>query len=559
MIPIESLTDAQLDCLVPPLLGFLGRALAARAVGSPSDMALWREAAEMVVPLHPEAADALCLTLSRSGRHDQAIELAAKLSDIDLKEPKAFFRLGLALLHGARPAEAMVPLKTCLDLDPSFPVARNNIAAALIQLDEGAEAIIPWLEAEIAVNPAVAEAWTNLGTQCVRTRDLERAITCSERALELAPNSVIALNNHALVMKEAQRWDAARRDFESCIRLSGGEPLYRLNLGLLDLLEGRYAAGWDGFEFRSLATDARKRSRPQLGGEPWKGQALEGRTLLIWGEEGYGDVIQFCRFLPRMTDEVRRRGGRLVWNSFPNFGELLRNSFAGKVDAYVTGGIPELPRFDYEMSLLSVPGHLGVDREALSAFSPYIFADSARGRAWVDRPQGDGRLDVGLVWSGSPDQGRNPFRSVRLDDFADAFSGLRDVVFHSLQVGRSEEVLAARSATFVCEDPTPHFTTFDDTAAFIDQLDLVITVCTSVAHLSAAMGKPTWVLLDVNPHWAWGIDQDRSPWYPTARLFRQRRFGDWAPVFGDLADALGALTESGQGKAVRQTENAHRE
>ncbi|KAB0647642.1 hypothetical protein F7R13_31290, partial [Burkholderia territorii] len=269
---------------------------------------------------------------------------------------------------------------------------------------------------------------------------------------------------------------------------------------------------------------------------------LAGKTLLVWGEQGLGDVLQFARFVAPLAERVHREGGRLAWNTFPQVGTLMRRSLGSCADAFSAGGgADELPAFDYEVPLIGLPLMLGMETSTLGASVPYLHADSRARDAWRARLAGDGRLKVGLVWTGSAQHQRNPFRRVGLERYADAFRGIDGVAFHSLQPGADADVAAARAAGFPIEDFTAELKSFDDTAAFIGALDLVITVCTSVAHLSGALGARTWVLLDVNPHWPWLLERTDSPWYPTATLYRQPTFGDWATVMDAVARDLRGL------------------
>jgi len=162
-------------------------------------------------------------------------------------------------------------------------------------------------------------------------------------------------------------------------------------------------------------------------------------------------------------------------------------------------------------------------------------------RSWFAR---DRRLKVGLAWTGSAAHQRNPFRSVGLERLRAAFGGLKNVAFYSLQQGAGADVAQARVHGFDIDDHTAEFTTFDDTAAFVDGLDVVVTICTSIAHLAGALGKPTWILLDRNPHWVWGLDRSDSPWYPTARLYRQARFSDWSAPLTAVTRDLRTLAQA---------------
>jgi hypothetical protein len=210
----------------------------------------------------------------------------------------------------------------------------------------------------------------------------------------------------------------------------------------------------------------------------------------------------------------------------------------------VGGSIEPLPPFDYEIPLISLPLVLGTCEDTLAGTVPYLRPDAAASEGWRARLAGEKRLKVGLVWTGSLHHQRNPFRRVGLERYASSFAGIDGVAFYSLQPGASADVAAARKAGLEIGDYTPEFTNFDDTAAFISALDLVISVCTSVAHLSGALGQRTWVLLDVNPHWAWLLERRDSPWYPDATLYRQRQFGQWDPVLEAVANDLAALVHA---------------
>ncbi|WP_415868219.1 glycosyltransferase family 9 protein, partial [Burkholderia ubonensis] len=205
------------------------------------------------------------------------------------------------------------------------------------------------------------------------------------------------------------------------------------------------------------------------------------------------------------------------------------------------GGVDALPPFDYEVPLISLPLMLGTGDATLASSVPYLRADPRARDAWRARLAGETRPKVGLVWTGSAGHQRNPFRRVGIERYVDAFREIGGVAFYSLQPGEEADVAAARAAGLPIADHTAELKSFDDTAAFIGALDLVITVCTSVAHLAGALGAPTWVLLDVNPHWPWLLERRDSPWYPSATLYRQPAFGQWEPVMDEVAGDLRRL------------------
>jgi hypothetical protein len=344
-------------------------------------------------------------------------------------------------------------------------------------------------------------------------------------------------------LKEAGRWDEAEGYALTATEFAPDEPTYRHNLSLLHLARGNYAQGWREHESRWVGSYELRDRLPALPGPQWNGERLDGKTLLVWGEQGMGDLLQFCRLIPLLAERVHRENGRIEWNSFPQMGGLLARSLGEHVDGFTAGGgIESLPRFDYHLPLLSAPLALELREETIPT-APYLRADPERTARWSERLADETRLKVGLAWTGSMTHQRNPFRRVGLELCAHALKDIDNVAFYSLQPGATHEVDAAWRAGFELMSYTDEFKTFDDTAAFVSTLDLVITVCTSAAHLSGALGRPTWVLLDVNPHWPWLLDRTDSPWYPSAKLYRQQEFGKWAPVLQKVKMDLSRLAK----------------
>ncbi len=533
--------EIQIESRLEPFALYLEKAAGAGRRGRTAIQKIWLEAAEALFPLRPENLTNLVREAIRLKFEDAALRIAEALCEIGPDDPAAQFRLGSALQLVGRSAEAIGRLERALALNPDFPQAHNNLAAAFMALERPPEDILPLLETAVAKAPDSHEGWSNLATQRLRVFDLEGALTAGERAVALDSRTPISWNNRAQALKEDLRFAEAEACFEAAVRLSDGDPLYRLNLGLLHLLLGRYASGWEGFENRWRISPQKIAGRPVFGAPPWSGEPLEGKTLLIWGEEGNGDVIQFCRFLPRVAALVHAQGGRVLWNSYPHFGDLLARSLGSHADQYVTGGLELLPPYDYEFGLLSSPRLLGVTPDSIPRQTPYLRADPARRETWRARLAMADGLKVGLVWTGSAEQGRNPFRSVSLARYAEAFGHIPGVRFFSLQMGGAEEVAAAKARGLPIEDLTPEIGTYEDTAAVMEELDLVITICTSTAHLAGALARPVWVVLDVNPHWVWGLNRSDNDWYPTARVFRQTRFGVWDDALAAVGAALSEL------------------
>ncbi|MCA7998800.1 tetratricopeptide repeat-containing glycosyltransferase family protein [Burkholderia metallica] len=527
--------------LLPPFLALLGQAADAQARGEHATHDVWLAAAAHLHAVDDDALAQLTGVLVARQRTADAVALAECAARVRPGAP-AYFNLGYALQMAGRHADAVAPYRAALALDAGRPSLRNNLAIAL-RLSGGDRAEeVALLDAAVQADPRDVQAWINLVVARIAMHDLDGALACAARLVELAPDNALAMNNVAMAMKEAQRWDDAERYAARACELAPDDASYRFNLAIIQLVRGNFAAGWQGHEARWDGAGELRGRRPALPGPRWQGEPLAGKTLLVWGEQGLGDVLQFCRFVVPLAERVHREGGRLAWNTFPAVGTLMQRSLGAHADVFgAGGGVDVLPAFDYEVPLIGLPLMLGMEASTLASSVPYLRADPHARDAWRARLAGERRLKVGLVWTGSAGHQRNPFRRVGLERYADAFRGIDGAAFYSLQPGAEADVEAARAAGFAIEDFTGELTSFDETAAFIGALDLVITVCTSVAHLAGALGARTWVLLDVNPHWPWQLERTDSPWYPSATLYRQAAFGAWAPVMEAVSRDLRRL------------------
>ncbi|MEP9326997.1 tetratricopeptide repeat protein [Paraburkholderia phymatum] len=530
-----------------PFLAFLRYAAAAQSGGDARARALWLEAASCLHATDNASIDGLMLDLLEQQQFEQAVSLVEAVAQLEPHSAAANMRLGYAMQMASRDRDALAPYRRALAIDPAFPQLRKNLAIALNRTGADPVQEREMLEAAVAAAPSDLALWLNLMPARRACFDLEGSLAAAERAVELDPQSAIAHGNLAQALKESQRWDDALDHANKACALAPGNPSLRTALGVLHLLRGEYAQGWPAHEARwsdpaSMLTEG----RPLFGRPQWRGESLKGKTLLVWGEQGMGDVLQFCRFIPLLAQRVHREGGRIVWNSFAHMGALLPRSFAEHIDAYsVTRDLESLPMFDFELPLVSAPLMLDTRVESIPRDVPYLRADADARAAWRTRLADEKRLKVGLAWTGSVNHGRNRFRRVGLERYARAFRDLDGVAFYSLQPGATADVDAARAAGLPIADFTHEWRSFDDTAAFVSELDLVISVCTSAAHLAGALGQRTWVVLDVNPYWTWMTDRRDSPWYPTATLYRQRQFGAWQPVMAEVARDLRALAASG--------------
>jgi hypothetical protein len=320
--------------------------------------------------------------------------------------------------------------------------------------------------------------------------------------------------------------------FDEGVRLKPGDAEIHLNRALCLLAMGDYERGWLEYEWRWKLKKAAPRPYPQPA---WDGTPLPEGTVVLWAEQGMGDILQFVRYAPL----VKERVGTVLLDC-PGALRGLLMSCPG-IDALVGGGEAQASP-DVQAPLLSLPRLLGTSSLAgIPATVPYLFVDAPQREQWRARV-GDGPgLKVGVVWQGNPLFSGDRFRSVALEQFR-PLAGVPGVRLYSLQKGKGVEQLPALREGLGITDLGGHISgDFRDTAAAIVNLDLVVSVDSAVAHLAGALGVPVWIVLPANPDWRWLFDREDSLWYPTARLFRQRRWGDWPGVFARVAEALREL------------------
>ncbi|KAA0683839.1 tetratricopeptide repeat protein [Azospirillum brasilense] len=418
------------------------------------------------------------------------------------------------------------------------------------------------LEAALAANPRDDGAWTMLGHLLRRVGKLDGAIACHRRGLEFAPANAGIWSNLGNALVEAGRFDEALAAHAEALRLEPHTPAFLFNNAValrksghfketLAMIERAAAGGvatpelrWEralarlqvGDYVHGFADYEARRGLAAYHGRPpseraWNGGALDGRALFLFAEQGFGDAILAGRYVPL----VRERGGRVLYECHP---ELRRVLSGLGVDEVLQPGNPP-PAFDVEASQMSLPGLFGTTLASVpppaTLTVPAVSRDKAAHRLGAREP---GTLRVGIVWSGRVTFGDNGRRATSLARFL-RFAEVPGVRLYSLQKGPPEAELADSGVAGHLVTPLgPDLDDFADTAAMLEQLDLVIMTDSSVAHLAGSLGTPVWNLVQHVPYWIYGISGDRTPWYPTMRLFRQGPDQDWEPVFARAAVAL---------------------
>jgi tetratricopeptide (TPR) repeat protein len=455
---------------------------------------------------------------------------------------------GMVCLQLGRPGEALASLERAVRLDAGEFEIHFHLGVALTTLDRHAESLLSFDRA-LAINPKSAEAFNNRGVVLGRLSRTSEALENFDRALLLNPDHVEAHTNLGNTLKGLKRFAEAAEHFDRAVALNPDDPAATWGKGLLKLITGELREGWLLHESRlrltHLGSLSRNFQRPRWSGA----EPLAGKTLLVHAEQGLGDTLHFCRYIPVL--EARRVA--VVFEAQRVLMPLLRTL---DMRGVLTGFGEPLPHFDYHCPLLSLPLALGTDLASIPAGVPYLHADPARVRSWKERLSTLPGLKVGLNWQGNPDTERQPWvqgRSFALAT-AEPLAHIDGVSLVSMQKGRGAEqraqvpfgdMLAQMSDPLDLESES-----MLETAAQVAALDLVITSDTMLAHLAGALGVPVWVVLHYVPDWRWLMDRDDSPWYPTMRLFRQREPMNWPEVFARVAAELRALRErTAQGAA----------
>nr|WP_294526924.1 tetratricopeptide repeat protein [uncultured Rhodopila sp.] len=465
-------------------------------------------------PRHAEALHALGALAIQFGRPDAAEALLSQA--ISLK-PAAMFQLtrAAALLALKRPEEAARVCRIVLKTQRNHPGALQVLGHALCDGGQTEAAIDAYREA-LRLKPNLPDIRSDLGTALRHADRLSEA----EQELRLAPANPVALVNLSSVQKERGAFAEAEATLRQALGMAPNDPVLLYNWSLLMLLLGRQGEARDGWEhrFRAGAVPPRPFTQPQ-----WQGEPLGGRTLLVHAEQGLGDVIQFCRYLPAIT-------GNVVFEAPPRLLRLLSGNPA--MPPMVPAGA-KLPAFDLVAPLLSLPWRM----QTPPAQPPYLFAEADRLAAWKYRIGGTG-FRIGIAWQGFSGRHEDKGRSVPLSLYR-VLGQQPGVRLISLQKGEGEEQITGAGFPIETLDGLDEGSdAFIDTAAVMMSLDLIVSSDTSIAHLAGALGRPVRVALRRVPDWRWMLDRADSPWYPSMRLFRQQDDGGWPPVFDAMAREL---------------------
>jgi Tfp pilus assembly protein PilF len=478
-------------------------------------------------PGSPIAHSNLALALWRAKRNARAEVLARRAITLDPNYARAHQLLAEILRERGDIAAALSSYQSLLTLEPDNAAGHNNMGLLLCKARRVAEAAAAFARAR-AVKPDDLSIRFNELSLMDDDAAMREAASCCLKLWEQDPDNAEILLNLTLTLESSGRPDEAMTFGERAVAIHPADERARDTLASLALLRGDYARGWDEYEHRRNLPELKKPHYPQ---PQWTGEDLQGATILLQGEEVFGDTIQCLRYVSM----VAARGGKIVLRVDR---ALQRLAASVSTRVIVSPNHVRLPDFDVWCPLFSLPRIFVTRVESVPAEVPYLGVRPGLMERWRERLANLPGLRVGLAWAGNPQHGDDFLRSVGLDRLRPLWD-VRGVSFISLQVGpRAADIASLPPGKINFTDVSAELTDFAETAGAIMNLDLVIAVDTAVVHLAGALGKPVWVMLPFAPDWRWLLDRDDSPWYPTARLYRQPAPGDWSAVIARVAAAL---------------------
>ena len=478
-----------------------------------------------------EAEHLLGVISHQNGKLGEAIEHVKRATKLAPQVALFHANLGEMQRLAGRPKLAIDAARCALEIEPSMPSALSNLGVALYELKAYEEAARAQRKA-IAAKPDFAEAHCNLGNALHALRRFDEAIPSYRRAVEINPNYADGWANLGTTLHHSGNFEEGASALRRAIALSPHHANARSGLGILLLMRGDFAEGWDEYEWRLRSTERKGPKFPEI---PWQGENLAGKHVYVQAEQGFGDTLQFARYMPLLL----ARGAKVTMRVHQQLVTLMRESLSG-VTILGDRGKPE--PYQCDTVLLSLPRLFKTRLETIPAEMPYLRAPADMLQRWKKRLDKMTGVRIGVVWAGNPDHVNDSRRTLDLSQLAPLFA-VPDTSFASLQFGpRAADLKKLKRKTPV-EDLATDFADFVDSAAAVSALDLVITVDTSVAHLAGALGKPVWALLPWVTDWRWMLDREDSPWYPTMRLFRQKKGEDWADVIARVERELKAVVQ----------------
>src|SRR5215470_1217401 len=458
-----------------------------------------------------------------------AVALAAPAPDTAIPENAKQAFLAAAQRHQAGDNDGAIKLYLrSLELHPAFADAYNNIGV-ILRSQEKLPAAAACFRRALSIREANSAVYSNLGNVLWQMLRFEEAATAFRRALELEPARPETLHNLGLLLHSMGDYPQAVDCFDKSLAVKDGNVDVLWDRSLTRLVMGDFDRGWPEYEVRWRL----KHNPPRRLPFPlWEGQENRTVSLLVHHEQGLGDTIHFCRYLPMVAPRV----GRLVFECQAEIARLM-TCLPGIAEVIPSGR--QTPTCDYHVPLLNLPRYFRTNLDAIPADIPYLQAPQGVTAPVVHRPSGT-KLAIGIVWAGKPSHNNDKNRSTTLDRFL-CLADLPGVALYSLQKGLRTADIQTLGAQALVTDIGSRLTDFAETAALLPQLDLIVAVDTAVVHLAGALGIPAFVLIPYTPDWRWLRGRDDTPWYPSLRLFRQPKPREWDSVFDRIRSAVEAM------------------
>ena len=468
------------------------------------------------------------INLHLSGKN---VEASKAYNNVLVSEPSnllALNNLASLLNISGEYEKAKLLLNKALNIKPDYIDALNNLGISMKLSKEFNEAI-KIFEKIISLKPDFIKAFINLGNCLQSLNRFKDALKIYQKASILKPESSEVLYNEATCLNELNLQEKAVLNYKKILQINPNFIEAKWNLAFIQLLQGNYKEGWKNHEIRKKRDKTKNDYLKLIEEKNWLGkEKIKGKTIYVLSEQGLGDYIQFCRYLPML----KNLGAKIIVDTPKSLDKIIRTM---NIEFTHVDELKEI-KFDYNCLLLSLPLAFNTTLDNLPIKTPYLFTPKDKKDYWKEKLRNKSRKRIGLMWNGNPENENNHNRSINLKKLVKLFD--LPFEFHSLQINHDKfelEIIKKHKNLFTHEDEIKGF---DNTAGLIDSMDLIISVDTSVAHLSGALNKMVWVLLAFTPDYRWLLNQDNSPWYPSAKLYRQSKKGDWDNVIENIIGDL---------------------
>lgn len=492
------------------------------------DKAIW--AYQKAIELNPDNAETynkLGLIFRGENRVNEAIICYKKALAINPDFLNAVFNLANALRLNKNLDEAINYYYKALELKPDFEGVYNNLGAVFNEKNEKEKAVICYKKA-IEINPDFLDAYCNLASVLSDLGKVDEGLSFCHKAIEINPDYKEAYIKIGVILYYEKRFEEAENWYRKAIKLFPDNEEMLFNLGTILILHENLEEGWKNYDNRHFKSVNQKLKLKSFKQPLWSGESIQNKAIYTYYEQGFGDSIQFARYLTILS----KMGAKVLFKVQNPLVSLFKQNFPD-IEILDDSIKEETIDFNAFIPLLSLPGALKTTINSIPAKEKYLKADSEKVNYYKNNFFDNGNFKVGIVWQGSATNKNDKNRSISLDFFSE-FAKLENVSVYSLQKGAGEEQLINSPLNIV--NLGSSFNDFSDTAAAIENLDLVITVDTAIAHLAGALGKPTWILIPFMPCWRWFLDREDSPWYESVRLFRQQEPGNWNEVRNRLLE-----------------------